>query len=1232
MKLLLLLVSISAFAQFQTPLIVKPPPAGTSGAAIRLMNRGGFFTGFRADGTMSSNNEYQMPPADGTAGQVLATNGGKLLSWTSVAGNSVPVCSSSDLTDAYTCTLAGLAAYSANYCVIFSVVTANTNAATLNINSIGVKSILRYGGSALVTNDILSSAPVLICYDGTQFVLPPSASPGSGAFLQGGNSFGATAEIGTNDTFGISFKTDGVGRWSIQPSGHLWAGVNDQYNIGAGLTSNSPQTVYAATSMVTPRIGREDAGSLTIMTDFADRWVYGSDGTYYPFITDTLDIGTDLKRVRTVFAKSGEFFIAGGTSAGDFIDTRKVKWRDSLGGTGAWDSQVDVTVSSSQWYLRDNVGDPFEYSVRQSSGSPENYAQFYADLIPARRETALGHTVTDATLPKLGRSGSPWHELWATDGDFAGDLNITGTTVAAAINYSGGYMTGTMRPLFSGTGSIGASGERYGDGYFSAANVLASGFTLSATTTVGYIWTATSTGGAGAWMPAGIDEYDVRNYGAVCNGSTDDTAAIQAAIDAATGISAMIVLPQGNCRVSTLNAAKNFLGMRGQGRTVSRLSTVTNAPVILIEPPALETTKYYLEFRDFSITAGDNGTSQIGIESRGDGFGVSVIKNMYFENLWRGIKIGHTVNVGDINIFESIFSMGGTAYTEAVLVNGTEYVIASVGTTDFTAIGAASNTPGLKFVKSGATGGMGTGISYLAATFNKVGIESTNTSSGSTWSDNFFGGFAMPFNATFGPRAFYIHGYVGDTVMDGNHMEGGWIGFDISCDNGTFATGICSYGENLVITNSKVDGYAYDYRLYNFHNSTILGSRGRGVLDSQISGTLTSGNIFDVVGRADTGSAIERAGWKLTTTYGDLALNAYDEGRIRIGDVTTNLSGTRNGISIKDTASNAIAIGQDSTHYAGLQWTYNATAGLAYATLYTINQTNPMYYAAAGHTFQGGVVNVLNDGTSDTNALAVYNRSIGSRASCLAMYSTDSSSSSVYPAGRLCGKYETASFTDELVSVQTWNGAGYDTAQTWRNSNSTILGNLGLGTSSTAIAPAYQLSFGQTLTNRLLAMYADGTNWFGFGMDSSTLRIETGAFGDAKFYSGGTVKAAIGNSGTVLSTDLTFSVGASFNVGSLAAPPLFSYGYYIQPITALVLDPGTRVDGDVVPISSGMSVGYAGNRWTAGYFNYLYVYNGIQAPSGALGASVTLACPPGQAVKNITVDSGILTSASCGTI
>lgn len=44
---------------------------------------------------------------------------------------------------------------------------------------------------------------------------------GATGFVQGGNSFGATAILGTNDAFNLEFETSGVSRYRIDTSGNL---------------------------------------------------------------------------------------------------------------------------------------------------------------------------------------------------------------------------------------------------------------------------------------------------------------------------------------------------------------------------------------------------------------------------------------------------------------------------------------------------------------------------------------------------------------------------------------------------------------------------------------------------------------------------------------------------------------------------------------------------------------------------------------------------------------------------------------------------------------------------------------------------------------------------------------------------------------------------------------------------------------------------------------------------
>lgn len=360
--------------------------------------------------------------------------------------------------------------------------------------------------------------------------------------INGGNTTGATLTIGTNDAQTLSLETNGTGRWSIPITGHLYAGANNTYDIGAGLSANSPRSIYAVTSMVTPKIGRDSSASFTIMTDSADRWIFNSAGMMYPATDDTYDAGLTGTRIRGVYAKFGEFFKSGSTSASDYVESRNFKFKDATGSTGSWDMKADVTATVSQLFSRDNAGDPFRYSVRQSSGSPVNYEILYASLIPEKRNTGLGHSVTDATFPKLGTSSQPWSEIWGTNGDFAGDLTIDGTTVANVVNYASGTMAGTMKPLFGGTGSIGASGYSYGAAFFTA-----SGFTLTDTTTIGYVWTATSTGGAGSWQAAGGgSSLPVVDTTGIAKGSSDATKIVRFEVDGFTTGTTRTLTPQNN--------------------------------------------------------------------------------------------------------------------------------------------------------------------------------------------------------------------------------------------------------------------------------------------------------------------------------------------------------------------------------------------------------------------------------------------------------------------------------------------------------------------------------------------------------------------------------------------------------------------------------------------------------------------------------------------------------------
>ena len=73
--------------------------------------------------------------------------------------------------DTYVAQVSGLDGYFTGLLVLLNPVTANTDAATLNINGLGAKAIVGEDGNALTTNDLLSTGISHMVYDGTNFLL-----------------------------------------------------------------------------------------------------------------------------------------------------------------------------------------------------------------------------------------------------------------------------------------------------------------------------------------------------------------------------------------------------------------------------------------------------------------------------------------------------------------------------------------------------------------------------------------------------------------------------------------------------------------------------------------------------------------------------------------------------------------------------------------------------------------------------------------------------------------------------------------------------------------------------------------------------------------------------------------------------------------------------------------------------------------------------------------------------
>lgn len=79
-------------------------------------------------------------------------------------------------TNTYAITLSGISAYATNQKFSVKFTNANTGASTINLNSLGAKSIVKNGSTALVSGDIAAGQIVDLVYDGTNFQMTGSSS------------------------------------------------------------------------------------------------------------------------------------------------------------------------------------------------------------------------------------------------------------------------------------------------------------------------------------------------------------------------------------------------------------------------------------------------------------------------------------------------------------------------------------------------------------------------------------------------------------------------------------------------------------------------------------------------------------------------------------------------------------------------------------------------------------------------------------------------------------------------------------------------------------------------------------------------------------------------------------------------------------------------------------------------------------------------------------------------
>jgi len=170
----------------------------------------------------------------------------------------------------------------------------------------------------------------------------------------------------------------------------------------------------------------------------------------------------------------------------------------------------------------------------------------------------------------------------------------------------------------------------------------------------------------------------VKDYGAVGDGVTDDTTAIQAALNYGVSVGAEIFFPAGTYKVTSSLSLKMHTSIRGESDFANpSVYTTAKATVIAFSPSSAQSlfvcdgSKNAVNFRDFyavsNLTITGNSASASGNSIYAfdvDSVIYSCFKNIGISGFRTGMRVYASIN----NIFENIYIQG--CYIAAVLYDG----------------------------------------------------------------------------------------------------------------------------------------------------------------------------------------------------------------------------------------------------------------------------------------------------------------------------------------------------------------------------------------------------------------------------------------------------------------------------------------------------------------------------------------------------------------------------------
>jgi len=417
---------------------------------------------------------------------------------------------------------------------------------------------------------------------------------------------------------------------------------------------------------------------------------------------------------------------------------------------------------------------------------------------------------------------------------------------------------------------------------------------------------------------------NVKDYGAVGDGSTDDTAAIQAAINYASSIGATLIFPTGVFKCLSTLIFKNNVSYQGAGLSASGLigtviSYAGTSDAIQINNPINSSTSAYINIRNIYVfcttkTSGkaaiaDVGSTYLNLENvrvYGNDYGVILDQSevVSIRNCNIGVTTAGTAGLWLVN--NAAHTIGASAFfTNRITVDGCQFDAGSTGQC-IADDGGVSHTFTNNNFNGGGTGIRCTNVQGLLISGNEFEAATNNS---------------ISFNTT--TLASATGNYCTTVTVNSNYFSSSTV------------------NPVVIFQSSSVQKYIGCSN--NFNNANVAGAPYSGV----------AAGVFDFygVGNYQTGIGSQVVGNTVSPLTSYTPTFASSNADASIGNGTISGNYVRTGANITVTIN--FAVGSTTTKGTG-QWWF----GLPFACAGAIINVGSFIGFSAGTTFRAGASDV----------------------------------------------------------------------------------------------------------------------------------------------------------------------------------------------------------------------------------------------------------------------------------